>query len=415
MLRVLRGRSFALLWAAGGVSVLGDWALFVALPFFVYTLTGSALATGIVFVAQTLSRAVVGSVAGVFVDRWDRRRTMVAADLSRAALLLALLPVHDGGRVWIVYVVAGLQSAIGQFFQPAKDALVPRLVSREDLVPANALTALSDNLARIVGPAFGGILLDRLGLSSVVLIDSLSFLISGLLLARIAVPAVARAIEAGGTLGGAWGRVWGEWRAGLSVVRGDGVLTALLILLAGVMLAEGIIQVLLAPFVGQVLHGDAAVLGWLMTALGAGGLLGSLVVSRSGGVLPPLRLIPAAALTGGLVRLGMVDLGRLGPVLALGGLAGFISVLMYVNIPAVIQRRVEDAYRGRVFGASATTQALAMLAGVAVSSALGDRVGVLPVMNLGCLIYTLAGVLALALLWRAAEAPAPATQAGVNG
>src|SRR5437762_8156300 len=109
MIAILRQRNFALLWLGGLVSFAGDWMLFIALPVYVYDLTGSALATGGMFIAQTLPRLLMGSVAGVFVDRWDRRRTMIAADLSRAAILLLLLLVRSADQIWLIYLVAFLQ------------------------------------------------------------------------------------------------------------------------------------------------------------------------------------------------------------------------------------------------------------------------------------------------------------------
>ena len=108
MLTVLRRRDFALLWFAGLVSLIGDWMLVVALPLTVYQLTGSALATGGVLIANKLSALVLGSIAGVFVDRWDRKRTMVVANLIRAPVLLLLVAVDSAERVWIVYVVAAI-------------------------------------------------------------------------------------------------------------------------------------------------------------------------------------------------------------------------------------------------------------------------------------------------------------------
>src|SRR5437660_7176174 len=97
MLAILRQRNFTLLWIGQLISVFGDWVLLIALPFYIFDLTGSALATGAMFMAQTVPRVLLGSVAGVFVDRWNRKRTMIAADLSRAVLMLALLSVHSAG------------------------------------------------------------------------------------------------------------------------------------------------------------------------------------------------------------------------------------------------------------------------------------------------------------------------------
>src|SRR5215216_5638827 len=185
MISVLRQRNFALLWFAGLISMIGDWMLFIALPIYTYNLTHSSLATGIMFMVGTLPRVLLGSVAGVFVDRWDRQRTMVIADFSRAVLILLLLLVRSSEWIWIVYVVAFLESVISQFFGPAENALLPELVDESDLVPANSLNALNNNLARLGGPALGGLLLGSFGFHNVVLIDSLSFLISGTMIALI--------------------------------------------------------------------------------------------------------------------------------------------------------------------------------------------------------------------------------------
>ncbi len=159
--------------------MFGDWILFVALPFFVYKLTGSALITGTMFIAQTLPRIIFGLIAGVFVDHWNRKWVMVFADLVRAGLLLLLLLIHSKNEIWIVYVVAFVEAAIAQFFLPAKNAAIPLTVNAENLVSANGLNSLSENLARIAGPDLGGILLNLFGIASGALLDSASFLISG--------------------------------------------------------------------------------------------------------------------------------------------------------------------------------------------------------------------------------------------
>ncbi|MGH2459887.1 MAG: MFS transporter, partial [Chloroflexota bacterium] len=149
MLSVLRQRDYALLWTGGLVSSLGDWFLFIALPFYIYQLTGSTLATGGMFIAESLPSVLFGSLAGVFVDRWDRRKTMVISDLGRGVLLLVLLDGQVANRVGVIFVVVFVQSAIGQFFGPAKSALIPRLVSESDLVSANSLSSVSGEFTRL--------------------------------------------------------------------------------------------------------------------------------------------------------------------------------------------------------------------------------------------------------------------------
>ncbi len=133
MLTVLRQRDFALLWVGGLASSIGSTMLVIALPFYVYTRTGSALATGAMFIAEMVPAVLLGSVAGVFVDRWDRQRTMIVADVSRAALLPLLLTIQTRDGLWAIYVVAAAESAISQLFAPANGPSVTVAVTSRNL------------------------------------------------------------------------------------------------------------------------------------------------------------------------------------------------------------------------------------------------------------------------------------------
>ena len=217
MLVVVRQRNFALLLLAGLISSVGDLVLTIALPFYAYDLTHSALQTGAMFIASTLPSPLVGSVAGVFVDRWDRKRTMVAADLSRVVLMLLLLAVRSRDALWIVYLVAFLESCVSKFFVPAKSAFIPRLVPAERLTAANSLDSVSSSIVSLIAPSLGGALLVLLGLSGVVLVDSASFLLSGLLIALIVAHSTGARPLAGSAVASsvrAWGVVWREWLDG---------------------------------------------------------------------------------------------------------------------------------------------------------------------------------------------------------
>ncbi len=112
MLETLRQRNFALLWFGGLISFAGDWALIIALPVFIYDLTGSTLATGAMFIAQTLPRLLFGPLAGVFVDRWNRKHTLVVANLAQGAVLPLLLLVQSTDLLWLLYLVAFIQTSI---------------------------------------------------------------------------------------------------------------------------------------------------------------------------------------------------------------------------------------------------------------------------------------------------------------
>src|SRR5215207_11425014 len=107
---LLRHRDFALAWTGGLVSLLGTWALWIALPIHVYAVTGSTLATGAVVACVVVPGIVLGSVAGVFVDRWNRKTTLVVGNLLLAAATLPLIAARDESWLWIVYPTAFLLS-----------------------------------------------------------------------------------------------------------------------------------------------------------------------------------------------------------------------------------------------------------------------------------------------------------------
>lgn len=400
VLNLLRQRNLSLLWIGGLTSSAGSMMLSIALPFYIYARTHSALATGAMFVAQMVPAIVLGSIAGVFVDRWDRRRIMIAADVARAVLLLLLLAVDTRDRLWIIYIVADAESVLSQFFSPASGALLPRLVGARALMAANSLGAFSGNLTLFVAPSLGGALLGLFGLPSVVLADSASYLVSGILIASIRMPPDVNASiddQPCRNAAAIWLRVWHEWRDGLRVVRHNRVLTALFLVVATSALAQGIFSVLIVLFVKDVLLGSAIVLGWLATAQGIGGLGGGLIAARFGMTVAPGRLIGVTLLIVGMLGLAMWNVPLLLVTLAGFVLSGAMIVMLGVSRQTLLQSRADDLYRGRVLAAAGTTGAMLTLLGTAVASGLGDRLGAIGLdVAGGC--WILAGVLALVIL-----------------
>ena len=158
MIGVLRRRDFALLWWGGLVSVAGDSMLLAVLPYVVYASTGSTLATAGMTVAELVPGIVLGSVAGVFVDRWDRRRVLVLSNVLQAVTVAALLVLaREPDLLAVVYVVAALQSSLSAFSLPAESSLLPTLVPEEDLVAANALNVLNNRVGRLAGLPLGAV------------------------------------------------------------------------------------------------------------------------------------------------------------------------------------------------------------------------------------------------------------------
>jgi MFS family permease len=175
------------------------------------------------------------------------------------------------------------------------------------------------------------------------------------------------------------------------------------------MFGQGITNALLVPFVDQVLHGDAQIFGWIVTAQGIGGLIGGLLVGTLGRLFSPVRIMAVSAWAMGVLVLLIVNIPVLPVVLALLAVIGLPVVAFMVSEATMLQSGVADQYRGRVIGSYGMVMALAMLIGMGVASALGDWLGVVPLLDFVSGLYVLAGVIVLVLVGGyqpAAAAPA---------
>ncbi len=380
MLAVLRQRNFFVLWVGQVISLIGDWMLFMTLPFYIYALTGSTLATGIMFIVQTIPRFCLGSLAGVFVDRWNRKYTMLVTDLLQCSLLLPLLLVHSAGLIWIVYCFALIENTVSQFFIPAKTAIIPQIVDETHLLAANSLNASSQELTRLVGPLLGGLLFALAGIKIVIIADAASFLLSALMISLIVLTVDAtrsrpsipeQTISAQASLR----KVGREWLEGLKLIRQENLVAAIFAVIAVAMIGEGIIEVIMVSYVSKVLHGSALILGWLMSAQAIGGIIGSLLIVRLSKLFSPARLIPICGLVFSGMLFTMAFLPFFVVTLALIMVAGMAVIGFFVSQITLLQSGVNNEYQGRVFGAFNTIQAVAMLVGMALASGLSDRFG----------------------------------------
>ena len=308
MWRILRQPNFAKLWFGGLISMTGDWILIVGLPFEIYRRTGSTLATGAMVLAFLIPSILLGSVAGVFVDRWDRQRLMVVINLVLAVVVLPLLAI-DALGIWIAYVVLFVASSLDLLFTPAEGALLPNLLENadDDLVTANALNGMNNHLARLIGPAVGGIIVATGGLAAVTVIDAVSFLVAAALIATIRTThaRAARHDTLEHEAVNAWRRLLGEWRDGLRTVVHHPVLRALLAFFVITRIGEGLTATLFVPWTADALHSDATGYGLLLSTQAIGGLAGAIVIGRLGSRMDPLRLVILGSLAFGLIDLGL--------------------------------------------------------------------------------------------------------------
>lgn len=403
MLDTLRQRNFALLWLAGLISVAGDYALMTALPLHAYTLTGSAIAAGAVFAATMVPRILLGSIAGVYVDRWDRKQVMIAADLLRAVALLPLLAVTSASLLWLLYLVRFATGAIGLFFDPAESALLPRLVGEERLVTANALNALNNNLGRLFGPAAGGVLYASGGIGAVVLIDAISFALSAALILLIRADARPETSPATATDGSAWSRLRDQWRAGLEAIGLSSTIRTIFLSLGIGLLAEGTLEIGFPPLILDVFQGGAQGAGLIFSAQAVGGIIAGVVVARAADAVAPRVLFAAGMIGLGLADLGVANAANLatpGPAAVtvaclFMALAGPPVVAMNAAATSILQAETTDAFRGRVFGALGTLQGVSVLAGLGIGALTIERVGVVTLLSLGAALWIVVGVFTL--------------------
>ena len=422
MIKALRQRDFALLWLGGLISLAGDWILAIGLPIYVFVLTHSILDTGLTLLASRLPAIALGSVAGVFVDRWDHKRTLVIVNWLLAVSLLPLLLVASADRIWIVYGVAAVESVLEGFVTPAVNALIPVLVSEDQLVAANSLNSLSSNLARLGGPALGGVIAAVWGLSGIVLADAASFALAALLTTGISarwahVAGLQRREALPAVKEGPLRRLARQWAGGVEAIFAERILMALFVALAITSLGEGVMGTLYPVFVNRVLHGVALQIGELMSAQAVGGLLGGIFASWIGERLLSRWLIGISSILFGLLDLAIFNV----PALASGLLPATVPIFAFevglfvaVGIPGIwmatgaqslMQASTPDAYRGRIFGLLGAMFSLLSVIGILVASTVTDRIGVVRVLNIQGAGYVVAGLLLIWLLPRRRAVP----------
>jgi MFS family permease len=404
MLAVLRQRDYALLWFGGFISMLGDFVLFVGLPYEIFRLTGSTLATAGMVVAYLVPSILFGSVAGVFVDRWDRRRLMVAVNLVQAVILLALLLV-DGLGLWVIYAVLVVESSVSQLFQPAQIALMPSLLSggEKELITANALSGVGRHGARLIGPAVGGVIVAAGGLGAVAVVDSASFVISAAMLALIRTHPTRHdttdSIEHAAL--SAWGRLVNEWVAGLRVVWHQPVLRAMLVFFSITAVGEGLTSALFVPWTVGPLHSDATGYGWVLSTQAIGGLAGALVIARMGPRLKPVPLWIGSALAFGAIDLVLftypVLYPHIAPALIMLVIVGVPGAAMGAAVTTLQQSQTQDSHRGRVVGAIGAVAGVGALIGSVGAGVLGGYVPVVALLVVQGSGYVIAGT-AVALM-----------------
>jgi MFS family permease len=379
MMVLLRIRDFRLLFIGEGVSLLGDQFYFIALPWLVLELSHDPFALGVMLALQGLPRALFMLVGGAVTDRFSPRRVMIGSNVARLALvgLLAALVLSGSVQLWMLWPIVFAFGVADGFFFPAQSAIVPRLAATEQLPAANAVVQGLDQVAQFVGPMLAGALIaafaaGRLGLDGVGLalaVDAATFVVSVVTLGAMHVDRVPAWVEAG-----APPRLWASIREGFGYMWRDPLLRTLLALIVAVnFLAVGPLLVGIPQLVRERLSEGAGGFGLVMSAFGAGSLVGLAL----GGTLPK----PPPRVTGSLLLavcvvfgLGLAVLGfahtlvaALLPALLMGLAVGYLMVFFFSWVQARTPQRMMGRMMSLVIFASVGLVPLSQLVSGAVA------------------------------------------------
>lgn len=335
---------FRVLLFSEAVSLVGDRILMIALINLVFERTGSSAAVGLLAMIKALPALALGSVAGVFVDRWSRKGIMVFSNLALFGLVLAIplaagLPAEQA--MPLIFVLYFVMSLVSQFFIPARSATIPNLVPAGALAAANALFAAAFVGAIATGPAIGGWISDAYGLETAFYIDALTFLIPAAAVSLLAIPAAQK--------GPGRRNLGADWRAGFALVKNEPLYRAALLLLAAVALLIGALSSLGVMIVREKLGGSASDFGVMMSVAGAGMLSGALLATRLGRRFDRRLVASCGALLAGLGMAGMALAPAFGLLLPCGFLFGIGMITTQVQVQTTLQG-APDALRGRLMG-----------------------------------------------------------------
>jgi len=368
--RALRHRNFKLFFFGQSISVIGTWMTRLATFWLVYRLTHSALLLGIVSFAGQIVSFALGPFAGVWVERLNRRKLLVWTQAAAAiqSLALAVLTLAHVITLWEIIGLTALQGLINAFDMPGRQSFLIRMVEdRSDLGNAIAINSSMANVARLAGPAIGGLVIGAFGEGWCFLIDGISYfaVIASLLLMRIT-PFPIRLSAAG---------MLEQMREGWDYVGAFRPIRIILLHFALISLMGYSYGVLLPVFAAQVLHRGAYTLGWLTAASGIGALVSgfSLALRKSASGLLGMIPIASAMLGFGLILFGLSR--TLWLSLALMAFIGFGLVQAAAASNTVIQSLVTEDKRGRVMSYYTMAFFGAAPFGSLLAGAMAQRIG----------------------------------------
>lgn len=386
------------LWLGQVVSEVGDHFNSIACLSLTLHLTGSGMAVGGVMIARTLPYLVAGPVAGVLLDRLDRRWIMLASDLARAVLALGFVLAAWTQQAWLLWVLSALLMFASPFFSSGRVAILPSLTSPEQLHTANALTQTTAWLTLTVGTFAGGASATQWGYEFAFVVNALSFLFSAGMIAWIRAPrGTFRAVRSGQKP-----RPWRDMRDGFAYMRRTPLVLAIGLAMVGWASGGGAAQILFTLFGEVVFKGGPAAIGLIWGFAGIGLVIGGIVAHKVGARLNYRAYKHVITLNFGVLGISYM-LFSVMPTIGLAVVFITISrIAMGVNNVlnrSILLTHVPDQYRGRVFSTLETLLNVTMTASVAAA---GVASHYLDTRTIGVIAGALSA--STALFWGAANA-----------
>ena len=387
---VLRNRSFRRIWTAQLVSTIGDSLTYLAAGIIVYRITGSALSVGLMLMATAVPTLVVGLIAGVVVDRFDRKKIMVISDIIRAGLV-ASLPFlvsldRPGSEMWL-YVIVALSSSVTQFFSPANESVLPEIASDEELGAANAIMAIAQIGSTAIGFAAAGFLATTKSIELVFFIDAATFLFSATMISLVRI----KPLEA--TEHTTLGEQIRNIGYGASFIWRTPILRSLNIVRIPVLIAFGMQNVLLLPFAIKVLHANEAQYGLQEGLTSIGFVIGSLLMARWADRLREGQWLVLSFLAMGAMSLAYSLQSMVWTAIILVSVSGLMNAPSFVAGRLINQRNTPREARGRVFSTSYVLRDVVYLGGMGLAG-LADVFPVQTVFFVSSLVVIGAGLIA---------------------
>ena len=370
-LGLMRNRNYALLWWGQLVSELGNKFHWIAISLWVYSFTHSASAVSLAVAATFVGNLLVSLWAGVLVDWFDRKRILVISDFARA-ILVALIPALMNISIWFVYADLVLISVATAFFRPSMFAVVPTIVTHNDILPANSFFFAMDTGTEVVGPAIAGLFALKYGYAPLLYLDAATYAFSALCV-------LGTRISHGNRVPGrrvVWRTVVEGVSEGLNYIRRDSLQWALFILIFPAYLVGSGLNALQTPLAKGVVGITDAEFGTFNSVWAIGFLVASLVLGWFGG-----RANKSYLIIGGFflqyIAAAVLGFSRTLEMLLLSGFAvGFANTLNYVGLTSVLMERTQQRVIGRVMATRQVALGAIRVLSPLAFGALGDVIGV---------------------------------------